>query len=89
MSETETKTYYSADDYVEILREDLDGEASTREIANEADREQSTVSRVLGEAVERGQVEGVSRRDWGKGTPHIYEIQEDARDEDAQEGEDE
>jgi predicted transcriptional regulator len=89
MSETEATEYsrYSADDYVEILR-DLGGEASTSEIAEKADREQSTVSRVLGQAVEDGEIDGVSRRDWGEGTPHIYEI-DDARADDAQEGEDE
>lgn len=77
----------SVEEYVEILRE-LGGEATTREIADKADRDISTVTAVLGAAVRNGEVENVEReRVWGEGSPYRYEVAEDARDDDSGEQE--
>lgn len=86
----------SADKYIEILCE-IGGDATTREIAEAAGREQETVARTLGRQIDVGCVEefgGVSVRKVARGATHVYKVideQEDdrARDDegdDAQEG---
>lgn len=55
-----SRSRYSTEDYVDILR-DLDGEASTKELAEEANRCTSTVNRVLGSYADEEDSE-VSRR---------------------------
>lgn len=77
MSETDTRLY--ADDYVEILK-GLGGRATTSEIADIADRGNSTVTRTLGGAIEDGDVEGVERIRLGDGNPDIYQIESDAQE---------
>ena len=79
MSETETRLY--ADDYVEIL-EGLGGRATTGEIADIADRDNSTVTRTLGGAVDRGDIDRVKRIPLGDGNPDIYQIEEPEEDSD-------
>ena len=74
------QTYLSTEDYVDAL-ESLDCEATTSEIADELDRDDSVVRRRMKtiDAVDCITV----------GNSYLYQLKDDARADDAQEGEDE
>jgi predicted transcriptional regulator len=78
----------SADEYIEILCE-LGGDATTREIAEAAGREQETVSRTLGKQIDVGCVEefnGVTVKKVARGSTHVYKVLDEPEPETGEQG---